>query len=110
LVSGAPIITDISEVNGREITSGLSGQIANQTGQFAHFTNFVLNSSNTDFIPGINTIEFVVTNNSNGSPDVTGVNIDIQKFDGIRAETGIVRADGLRHVCPFLGAKKWKRR
>jgi hypothetical protein len=42
--------------------------VANQTGQFAHCTNFVLNSSNSDFIPGIDTIEFVVTNNSNGAP------------------------------------------
>jgi hypothetical protein len=66
------------EVNGVKVTAGTSGNIASADGQFASFTSFVLNSSNATFNSGTNTIEFVVFNNSNGGPDVTGVNVDIE--------------------------------
>jgi PEP-CTERM motif len=97
-------------VNGQEVTSGVSGQIANQTGQFEHFTSFNLNSSNTDFISGINTIEFVVVNTSNGDPDVTGVNIDIESKTAFAPEPGSFALMGLGLSGLYLGVKRRKRR
>lgn len=69
VVNGTPVST-----NG----TGADGIIANQLGQFKTFTSFILNASNATFQAGTNTIQFDVFNNPNGSPDVTGVNIDIE--------------------------------
>jgi hypothetical protein len=63
-------------VNGTEVTTGTDGIIPNSPGEFKSFTSFVLNSSNADFIQGTNVIQFDVFNNANGSPDVTGINVD----------------------------------
>lgn len=65
-------------VNGVQVTTGTDGNIADVGGQFANFFDFTLNSSNANFVNGVNTLDFYVFNNSNGSPDVTGVNIDIE--------------------------------
>jgi hypothetical protein len=64
-------------VNGTEVTTGVDGIIPNAAGEFRSFTSFVLNDSNAGFAPGTNVIQFDVFNNANGSPDVTGVNVDI---------------------------------
>lgn len=66
------------EVNGTKVTLGTSGNIPNNPQEFTSFTSFVLNSSNATFNAGANTIDFFVFNNANGTPDVTGVNIDIE--------------------------------
>ncbi len=68
------------EVNGVRVTAGSDGNIADATGQFATFTSFTLNSANilSDLTSGVNTIQFVVFNDSSGGPDVTGVNVDIE--------------------------------
>jgi len=65
-------------VNGIPVSTGADGNIPNRTGEFKFFTSFVLNSSNATFLPGTNTIQFDVFNNPNGSPDVTGINVDIE--------------------------------
>jgi hypothetical protein len=68
-------------VNGTEVSingTGADGIIPNSTGEFKTFTSFTLNSSNANFLSGINTIQFDVFNNANGSPDVTGINVDIE--------------------------------
>ena len=68
-------------VNGIEVSAngtGADGIIANVPGQFKTFTSFTLNASNATFQAGTNTIQFDVFNNPNGSPNVTGVNINIQ--------------------------------
>ena len=96
-------------VNNVEVTGGVSGQIANQTGQFEKFTSFNLNSLNTDFISGINTIDFVVFNNTNGSPDVTGVNIDIQSTTAYAPEPGSFALMGLGLSGLYFGVKRRKR-
>jgi hypothetical protein len=64
-------------VNGTEVTTGVDGSIPNAAGEFKSFTSFTLNSANAGFLPGLNTIQFDVFNNSSGSPDVTGINVDI---------------------------------
>jgi len=63
-------------VNGSEVTTGVAGMIPNQPGEFASFT-FTLNSSNSSFHTGSNTLTFEVYNNANGTPDVTGLNVVI---------------------------------
>jgi hypothetical protein len=63
-------------VNGTEVTTGTDGIIPNSPGQFKSFTNFVLTSSNADFVQSTNVIQFDVFNTSTGSPDVTGINVD----------------------------------
>ena len=64
-------------VNGTQVTTGASGAIANLSGEFGSFTAFTLNSSNATFHTGANTIQFQVFNNNTGTPDVTGVNVQI---------------------------------
>jgi hypothetical protein len=68
-------------VNGTEVTSGEDGIIPNAAGEFRSFTSFILNSSNSDFVAGKNVVQFDVFNNANGSPDVTGINVDIESTD-----------------------------
>jgi hypothetical protein len=63
-------------VNGTEVTTGANGIIPNAAGEFKSFTSFTLDSSNANFVLGTNTIQFDVFNNANGSPDVTGINVD----------------------------------
>jgi hypothetical protein len=66
-------------VNGQQVNTGISGFLpTTATGKFGVFTPFVLDSSNTDFVQGLNTIEFVAYNNTAGSPNITGVDIDIE--------------------------------
>jgi hypothetical protein len=65
-------------VNGTQVVTGTDGNIPNAAGEFKSFTSFVLNSSNATFVNGVNTIQFDVFNNPNGSPDVTGINVDIE--------------------------------
>jgi PEP-CTERM motif. len=72
-------------VNGTKVSidgTGGDGIIPNSPGEFKSFTNFVLNSSNATFLSGTNTIQFDVFNNPNGSPDVTGINVDIKSATG----------------------------
>lgn len=65
-------------VNGTQVATGASGLVANGTlGAFKSFTSFTLNFSNADFISGTNTIDFYVTNSTAGSPNTTGLNVDI---------------------------------
>lgn len=66
-------------INGNEVTTGVDGALANVAGNFMSFTSFVLNNANIgSFLnPTTNTISFEVFNNPNGSPDVTGLNVDI---------------------------------
>ena len=64
-------------VNGVQVTLGTSGNIANVPQQFKNYTNFTLNSSNANFLSGINTIQFDVFNTTAGSPNITGLDVDI---------------------------------
>jgi hypothetical protein len=64
-------------VNGVRVTLGISGDIANAAGQFNHFTNFTLNNANALFLSGLNTIQFDVFNTTTGSPDITGIDVNI---------------------------------
>ena len=60
------------ELNGVQIGNGT---IAPGTLQaFASFTSFSITSG---FHTGLNTLTFVVNNNTNGTPDVTGLNVQI---------------------------------
>jgi len=52
----------------------------------------------------------VVVNNTNGSPDVTGVNIDIQSATGYAPEPGSFVLMGFGLSGLYLGAKRRKRR
>jgi hypothetical protein len=98
-------------VNGVQVTAGESGNIADTTGQFEHYFNFALTSSNTDFVSGVNTIEFVVMNNSNGSPNSTGLNVDIEsKTANVTPEPGSFALMGLGLGTLGLAARKWQRR
>ena len=66
-------------INGVKVTTGQSGTIPlGTTGAFNHFTSFTLNDANADFVGGVNTIQFVVNNNKNGSPNVTGLDVDFE--------------------------------
>jgi hypothetical protein len=66
-------------VNGTQVTTGTSGTVTTgTTGAFGHYTQFVLDGSNSDFVEGQNTIEFVVTNSKTGNPNTTGLNVDIE--------------------------------
>lgn len=97
-------------VNGVEVTSGSDGIIPNSSGEFRSFTSFVLNASNTDFVSGVNTIQFDVFNNTAGSPNVTGVNIDIEQTLGDPApEPGSFVLMGLGLSALYIRARKWKR-
>lgn len=71
-------------INGNEVTAGTDGTLANVAGNFKTFTSFVLNDANIgSFLnAGSNTITFDVFNNPNGSPDVTGLNVDIESATG----------------------------
>lgn len=73
------------EINGVQVTTGTDGNIASADGVFASFPSdgqFTLNSANASFTSGVNTIEFVVFNNANGTPDVTGIDVDIESAIG----------------------------
>jgi hypothetical protein len=97
-------------VNGVPVT-GAEGTIPANPGEFKSFTSFVLNSSNADFQSGTNTIEFLVLNNMTGSPNVTGVNVDIQStFADPVPEPASFTLMGLGLSALCLGARKWKRR
>jgi hypothetical protein len=65
-------------VNGTEVTTGVDGIIANGSGAYTSFTDFVLNSSNANFVTGTNVIQFDVFNTPGGLFNVTGLNVDIQ--------------------------------
>ena len=61
------------ELNGTEVDPGAA--IATGTaGAFQNFVNFTINSG---FVLGTNTLTFVVTNSSTGSPNVTGLDVQI---------------------------------
>jgi hypothetical protein len=70
-------------VNGNQVTAGVDGAIPNNTGEFATFTAFTLDGSatGTENAPslhtGSNTLTFEVFNNNAGTPDVTGLNVQI---------------------------------
>jgi hypothetical protein len=68
------------EINGHQVVVGTDGNITNVGGQFESFTTFVLNNANIGsfLTAGSNTIQFDVFNTANGTPDVTGVNVDIE--------------------------------
>ena len=99
-------------VNGQEVTTGADGGIPNTTlGAFKNFYSFTLNSSNTDFVSGINTIEFVVYNNTTGSPNVTGLNVDIETtFADPTPEPGTFALVGLGLCAVVARARKSSRR
>lgn len=66
-------------INGVQVTTGQDGSIPlGTTGAFNHFTSFTLNSANADFVGGINTIQFVVNNNTKGTPNTTGLDVDFE--------------------------------
>jgi hypothetical protein len=65
-------------VNGTRVSLGTDGNIPNAAGEFKNFTSFVLNSSNANFVSGINTIQFDVFNTTTGSPDITGLDVDFR--------------------------------
>ena len=90
------------------MTTGEDGAIANNTtGAFKNFVPFVLNSSNSDFVAGINTIQFVVYNNTSGSPNTTGLNVDFESTYAV-PEPGSFVLMGLGISALCLGAKKRK--
>jgi hypothetical protein len=71
-------------VNGNAVTLGQSGALGSgTTGAFGIVTPFTLDGSGTgsanapSLHVGSNTLTFDVFNNANGTPDVTGVNIEI---------------------------------
>ena len=97
-------------VNGVEVTGGTSGIIPNSTGEFTKFTSFVLNSSNADFVVGTNTIQFDVFNNSNGDPDVTGLNVNIEsRFAQDAPEPSTFALIGFGFMALGVGARKFRR-
>jgi hypothetical protein len=66
-------------INGLKVTDGQNGSIPlGTTGAFNHFTSFTLNAANADLIAGINTIQFIVNNNTKGTPNTTGLNVDFE--------------------------------
>ncbi len=76
-------------VNGNAVTLGQSGALGSgTTGAFGTVTPFTLDGSavGSENAPslhtGTNTLTFDVFNNANGSPDVTGVNIEITSASG----------------------------
>lgn len=95
-------------VNGTEVTTGTDGIISNIDGQFEDFFDFVLNSSNTTFVSGTNTIDFYVFNNPNGTPDVTGLNVDIESDSASPAvpEPGSLGLLGLGLAGLYVAARK----
>lgn len=60
-------------LNGVEVDPGA----AIATGTTGAFTSFVAFTINSGFVSGVNTLEFDVTNSATGTPDVTGLNVDI---------------------------------
>ena len=70
-------------VNGNQVTAGASGAIPNNTGEFGTFTAFTLDGSSTgtenapSLHTGSNTLTFEVFNSASGTPDVTGLNVQI---------------------------------
>jgi hypothetical protein len=95
-------------VNGVQVSVG---SIADADGQFESFTSFALNSSNTTFVAGVNTIDFDVFNNINGGPDVTGLNVNIESdFASAAPEPSSLGMLGLGLAALGVGSKKLRRR
>jgi PEP-CTERM motif len=100
-------------INGVAVTGATNGALANVTGNFKTFTNFTLNIADADFTSGVNTITFEVFNNSNGSPDVTGVNVDIESATANSTsavpEPASAGFMGLGLAALGFASRKWKR-
>jgi hypothetical protein len=80
-------------------------------GAFETFVPFTIDAATgATFTTGTNTLTFEVGNNSKGSPDVTGLNVDVESATASAIpEPASLGLMGLGLAAIGIGARKWKR-